>query len=250
MYLSIFSDCSIPTYSKYAIHSVVCLATGPWHLPKQVPHKVWSSASSFDFQYPVISLRSSSSYLRLLPCLPITCILLYILPSITCFSRHFLCKMWLIQLAFLFIVLGYSFPPWLCVILLHFSHNQSSWSSPSFPSSIFQNFSQLSKFQCHSACSTLLFYSINLNIKPQRWFSFLVNSLQVTCRLCVPDCCDVWNCAMDSNTELLNGFKNMKTKGTKHFDWVHTYRGHTAVALLRTVNYKQFSWEGGKHWPT
>jgi hypothetical protein len=44
--------------------------------PKQVLHTVRSGASSFNFQWPFISLRSFSSCLRLLPCLPTTSILL------------------------------------------------------------------------------------------------------------------------------------------------------------------------------
>jgi hypothetical protein len=55
----------------------------------QVLHTVRSSASSFNFQYLLFSLRSSSSCLRL-PRLPVT----YILPSnflsITCFTTFFL----------------------------------------------------------------------------------------------------------------------------------------------------------------
>jgi hypothetical protein len=59
-----------------------------------------SRASSFIWEYPVLSLRSSSSFLRLLPRLPVTSILHYIFPSITRCRRHFLRKMWPIQLAF------------------------------------------------------------------------------------------------------------------------------------------------------
>ena len=52
------------------VHSVDCLTTGPQTLTKRVPNTVRSSASSFNFQYPLFSLRSSSSFLRLLPRLP------------------------------------------------------------------------------------------------------------------------------------------------------------------------------------
>jgi hypothetical protein len=64
--------------------------------------------------------------------------------------------MWPIQLAFprFTVRVGYSSPLWLSVILLHFSHDQSNWSSPSFSSTTFQNFprisdllSELSQFQ-------------------------------------------------------------------------------------------------------
>ena len=45
-------------------------------------------------------LRSSSSFLLLLPHLPVTSIPPFIFPSIACCRRHFLRKMWPIQLAF------------------------------------------------------------------------------------------------------------------------------------------------------
>jgi len=31
-------------------HSIVCLVTGPWPLPKLVLHRMWSSVSCFSFQ--------------------------------------------------------------------------------------------------------------------------------------------------------------------------------------------------------
>jgi len=52
--------------------------------------------TSFNFQYSVLSSRFSSSFLHLLFRLPFT----YILPSITCFTRHFLSKMRPIQISF------------------------------------------------------------------------------------------------------------------------------------------------------
>jgi len=82
------------------IHSVVCLTTGPKPLPKAALHIVRSRASSFKRQYPLLSLRSSSSFLRLLPRLPVTSIPPCTFPSITCFRRQFLRKMWPIQFAF------------------------------------------------------------------------------------------------------------------------------------------------------
>jgi len=53
-------------------HPVVCLTTGPQAHPKQVPHRVRSSASFPNLQYPLFSLLPSSSYLRLLPSPPFT----------------------------------------------------------------------------------------------------------------------------------------------------------------------------------
>jgi hypothetical protein len=82
------------------IHLAVCLTTGPKPLPKRALHTVRSGASSFYWEYPLLSLRSSSSFLRLIRHLPVTSIPHFIFPSITCFRRQFLRKMWPIQLAF------------------------------------------------------------------------------------------------------------------------------------------------------
>jgi len=44
------------------IHLVVCLMKVPKHLPKPSLQMVRSTASSFKWEYPLLSLRSSSSY--------------------------------------------------------------------------------------------------------------------------------------------------------------------------------------------
>ena len=59
---------------SYSFIQVVCLMTGPKPLPKRALHIVWSRASSFKWKYPLLSTRSSSSFLRLLPRLPVTSI--------------------------------------------------------------------------------------------------------------------------------------------------------------------------------
>jgi len=59
---------------------VVCLMTGPKPLPKRALHIVRSRASSFKWEYSLLSLRSSSSFLRLLPRLPVTSIPRFIFP--------------------------------------------------------------------------------------------------------------------------------------------------------------------------
>ena len=64
------------------VHLVVCRTTGPKPLPKRALHIVRSRASSFKWEYPLLPLRSSSSFLRLLPRLPVTSILPLIFPSI------------------------------------------------------------------------------------------------------------------------------------------------------------------------
>ena len=88
-----WSSCS------FFYYSVVCLTTGPKPLPKRFLHIVRSKTSSFKWEYPLLSLGSSSSFLRLLPRLLVTSISPFIFPSITCFRRQFLRKMWPIQLA-------------------------------------------------------------------------------------------------------------------------------------------------------
>ena len=111
--------------------------------------------SSFNFQYPLVSLRSSSSCLRLFLASP--SLKSPIFPSITCFRRHIPCKMWPILLAFLLFIVCTIFPSTvLYVILPQFSHDRSNWSSPSFSSTTFQNLphisdllSGMSKFQQH-----------------------------------------------------------------------------------------------------
>jgi len=87
-----------------SIHSVFCLTTGPKPPPKRCIHIVRSRASSFKWKYPLLSLSSSSSFLRLLPRLLATSISPFIFPSITCFRKQFLRKMWPIQWAFRFLI--------------------------------------------------------------------------------------------------------------------------------------------------
>jgi hypothetical protein len=44
----------------YSVHSVGCLTTGPWPLPKRVLHRVRSSASSLNFNIPrLLSILSN-----------------------------------------------------------------------------------------------------------------------------------------------------------------------------------------------
>jgi hypothetical protein len=47
--------------------SVICHTTGPKPLPKRFLHLMRSRASSFKWEYPLLSPRSSSKFLRLLP---------------------------------------------------------------------------------------------------------------------------------------------------------------------------------------
>ena len=72
------------------IHSVFCLTTVPKPPPKRCLYTVRSRASSLKWEYPLLFLRSSNSFLRLLPRLLATSISTVIFPSITCFRRQFL----------------------------------------------------------------------------------------------------------------------------------------------------------------
>ena len=95
----------LPTSSSssschFFIHLLVCLTTGPKPLPKRPIHTVRSKVSSFKRWYPLFSLRLSSSFLRLLPRLPVTSITPFIFRSITRCRRQFRRKMWPIQFAF------------------------------------------------------------------------------------------------------------------------------------------------------
>jgi len=68
----------------------------PWSVVRhflfqeRVPHIVRSSASSFSFYCPLVSLKSSSICLRLLPHISIPSLLPSTFPSVTCFKTHFL----------------------------------------------------------------------------------------------------------------------------------------------------------------
>ena len=97
-----YQFCGLTNY--IFIHSVFCLTTGPKPPPKRCLHIVGSRASSFKLEYPLPFLRSSSRVLRLFPCLLATSIFPFIFPSITCFRRQFLRKMWPIQLSFRFLI--------------------------------------------------------------------------------------------------------------------------------------------------
>jgi hypothetical protein len=79
LYLISYISCHvIYCIMLYYIHLIVCLMTGPKPLPKRVLHIVWSRLSSFIRENPLLSLRSSSSFLRLLLRLPVTSIPFYL----------------------------------------------------------------------------------------------------------------------------------------------------------------------------
>ena len=133
---------------SFIFHSAVSLTPSPLPLPKPVLHTVRSSASSFNFQYHLLSLSlpvAAYVFLLIFPSL-----LPSIFPSVPCFRRQFLPKFWPIQLALLFLFhVWYSRPPWPLRLL----HDRSNRPTPSFFSTTFQNFrgisdlSEMSNFQ-------------------------------------------------------------------------------------------------------
>ena len=85
------------------IHFIACFTRVPQPHPQSVPHRAKSSASSFNFQYPLFFWRSSCTCLLLLPSLAVTYILPSIFPSIMCLRRQFLRKMWPVQVVFTYV---------------------------------------------------------------------------------------------------------------------------------------------------
>ena len=116
---------SVENFMNLVIYSVLCRTTGSEPLPKWCLHIVRSRASSFKWEYPLLSLKSSSSFLRLLPRFHVTSISPFIFPSITCFRRQFLRKMCTIQLAFRFLI---SCRIFLCSLTLSNTSSFLTWS--------------------------------------------------------------------------------------------------------------------------
>jgi hypothetical protein len=107
------------------IHSFslfVCLTTVPQPIPNRVLQRVRSCASSFNLQYPLFSLGSSSKRIRLLLPLPVTSIFPSTFPSITRFRRQFLRKMLPIRFVFLLFIVCKIFPSSLTLRNFFVSH--------------------------------------------------------------------------------------------------------------------------------
>jgi hypothetical protein len=83
----------------------VSLITSPQPLPKPVFHTVRSDAYYITFQHPLFSLTSSSSIFTSSSSSSRHSYPSIYSPSIACFRRQFLRKMWTIQLAFLLFIL-------------------------------------------------------------------------------------------------------------------------------------------------
>ena len=95
--------------STNTLQSPNFLRTGPYPLSKRAFQRVPHSAFSFNFRYHLLSLSLYISCLRLPPRLPLTSLFSSIFPSITCFRRQFLQKMWPAQLNFLFFAVRRTF---------------------------------------------------------------------------------------------------------------------------------------------
>ena len=151
------------------IHSVFCLTTGPQPPLKRFLHIVRSRASSFKWEYPLLSLRSSSSFLRLLSRLLVTSISPFIFPSITCFRRQFLRKMWPTQLAFRFLT---SCRIFLCSLTLSKTSSFLTWSVQLiFSIHLQHHISKLSGYFWSAARSVQIWNTkiqISWNVTPRR----------------------------------------------------------------------------------
>ena len=92
-FLSVYSPMS--ERHRAIINGVVCLTAGPQPLPKRVLHTVQSSASHFKFQLSSLFVKIVQNLRTFSASSPV----ISIFPSVTCFRRQFLRKMWPIQLA-------------------------------------------------------------------------------------------------------------------------------------------------------
>jgi len=124
---------------------------------------VRSSASSLNFQYFLFSLTSSKSYLSILPHLLARSNFPSLFTPITSFRRQR--NLWSVQLDFLLFIVCGIFLSSLTLLIFHFLHDRTNWSSPSLSSTTLQNFSvifdllsEASKFYHHtklwSKCSS------------------------------------------------------------------------------------------------
>jgi hypothetical protein len=119
------------------------------------------------FSVPITSLRQVNSWFLLLPCLPVTFILLQKLfnavpvPNVTDSVTLPLCY-----------GMKEIFPSWLYAILLSFAHDRSNWSSPSFSNTTHQNF--LSTIDLLFEVSTFQHYT-ELRSKYNIWLVCFLN---------------------------------------------------------------------------
>ena len=155
------------------IHLVVCLTTGPKPLPKRAIHIARSRPSSFKWEYPLVSLRSSNSFLRLLPCLPVTSVPPCIFPSVTRCRRQFRRKMWPIQFAFR---LHISCRIFLCSLTLSNTSSFLTWSVQLIFSVLLQHhISKLSRCFWSTAQSVQVSAPYKAMLQMKHFTSFFLN---------------------------------------------------------------------------
>ena len=127
---------------------------------------------SFNFQYSLLSVRSSSSFLRLLPRLPVVSIFHSIFHWITCFTRQFLRKMSPIQLVFIRFIVGrmlfssltiWFFTRFLQLISCPSLSHTTFWNIPAIYDLLFEVSNLQHYIKLRSRCSTLLISSFNLS---------------------------------------------------------------------------------------
>jgi hypothetical protein len=99
IYIYIHTQC----HKQLGLHIIV-IPQCPQTLQNPVLHTARSSASSFSFQYPLVSLKSYSSCLRILPCRLIASLLSSIFLSILRFIGQFLRTMRSIQIVLLIFI--------------------------------------------------------------------------------------------------------------------------------------------------
>jgi hypothetical protein len=150
------------------IHLAVCLTTSPKLLPNRPIHTVRSKASSFKCEYPLLTLRSSSSFLRLLPRLSVTSIPPFIFPSITCCRRQFLRKMQPIQLAFRLLTSCRTAFPKLFSSGDHFYQSEFSTDRPTlvpFESKLFKILNYSVRYAIHVNFIFSVFFGLMFNLR-------------------------------------------------------------------------------------
>ena len=104
------------------INSAVCLTTGHSLVQSEFSTECDLVLPLSNFQYSLLYQgHPVCAYVFLLVS---HSLLPYILFSVTCFRRQFICRKWPIQLqSFFLLFVDYSFPPWLCVTLSYFTRS-------------------------------------------------------------------------------------------------------------------------------
>jgi hypothetical protein len=155
------------------IHIAVCLTTGPKPLPNRAHRIVRSKASSFKWEYPLLSLRSSSNFLCLLPHLPVTSVHPFSFPSVTFCRRQFLHKMWPIQLAFRLLI---SCRIFLCTLTLSNTSSFLTWSVQLIFSTLLQH--HISKL---SRCFWSTAWSVQVSAPYKAVFPWIYIYMEMIC---------------------------------------------------------------------